>query len=114
MRPGADAAKAGRDAGHFLDGSAFAELFEAAEFDDLEVGVFDFAFVVEEDVYLGMAFEASRGRYADDFFFYFVFFVFEFRVCHNNQTLLFYNAFQQGFRQCESVESSERVANFFH
>ena len=39
MADGADAADARRDAGHFAEGPAFAEFLEAAELDDVELGV---------------------------------------------------------------------------
>ena len=53
----ADAADAGRDPRHLLDRPADAELLEAAELRDLEVGVRDVPVVVEEDGDLAVAFE---------------------------------------------------------
>ena len=57
----ADAADARGDAGHFRVGPAFAELLEAAELDDVELGVGHVAVVVHEDADLGVALDAGDG-----------------------------------------------------
>ena len=64
----ADAAYARRDPRHLLGRSALAELLEAPQLNDLEESILDVALVVQEDVDLGVAFQASHGVY-DDFFF---------------------------------------------
>ena len=61
MRGGADAADAAGDLRHVLGGTAEAEDLEAAQFGHLEVGAFDVALVVEEDVNLAVALEAGDG-----------------------------------------------------
>ena len=57
----------GRDAGHFGVGPAFAEFLEAAELDDMELGVGDVAGVVEIDADLGVALDAGDGVNDDAF-----------------------------------------------
>jgi hypothetical protein len=64
---GADAADAGGDAGHLVEGPALAELLEAAELGDVEAGVGHRAGVVEVDGDLGVAFDACY-RVDDDAF----------------------------------------------
>ena len=54
---GADAADAGRQVRHVLGRPAHAELLEAAQLGDLQVGVGHVALVVEEDVDLAVAFQ---------------------------------------------------------
>ena len=61
MADRADAADARGDAGHFAVGPALAELLEAAELDDVELGVGDVAGVVHEDADLGVALDAGHG-----------------------------------------------------
>ena len=67
MADRADAADARGDAGHFAVGPAFAEFLEAAEFDDVELGVGHVAGVVHEDADLGMALDAGHGINDDAF-----------------------------------------------
>ena len=57
----ADAADAVGQQGHFLHRAADAEALEAAQFRDLEIGVGDIAFVVQEDLDLAVAFQAGDG-----------------------------------------------------
>ena len=61
MRLGADAADAGGEVGHVLGGAAHAELLEAAQLRNLQVGVGHLALVVEEDVDLAVAFQPRHG-----------------------------------------------------
>ncbi len=61
MADRANAADARGDGGHFEIHAAFAELFEAAEFVDVQVGVFDRAIIVQVDGDLGVAFDAGYG-----------------------------------------------------
>jgi len=67
MRFRADATDAVGDAGHLLGGPVHAELFEAAQFGDLEVGVGDVALIVEEYLDLAMSFQAGDRVYCDSF-----------------------------------------------
>ena len=64
---GADAANAGRQVGHVLGRPAHAELLEAAQLRDLQVGVGHVALVVEEDVDLAVAFQPRDGVDGDTF-----------------------------------------------
>ena len=61
MRGGADAADAAGDLRHVLRRAAEGEHLEAAQFGHLQVGAFDVALVIEEDVNLAVAFEAGDG-----------------------------------------------------
>ncbi len=61
MGGGADTADAAGDLRHVLGRSAEAEHLEAAQLGHLQVGAFDVALVVEEDVDLAVAFEAGDG-----------------------------------------------------
>ena len=61
MGGGADAADAAGDLRHVLRRAAEAEHLEAAQFGHLQVGAFDVALVIEEDVDLAVAFEAGDG-----------------------------------------------------
>src|ERR1035438_3853182 len=61
MRCGADTADAAGDLRHVLRWACEGEYFEAAQFGDLQVGAFDVALVIEEDVDLAVAFE-TRDR----------------------------------------------------
>src|SRR3990172_3531727 len=61
MRLGADAADAVGQVGHVLRLPADAELLEAAQLGDLEIGVGDLALVIEEDVDLAVTFQAGNG-----------------------------------------------------
>ena len=63
----ADAAGAGGDRRHLPEHPALAELLEAAELDDVELGVADLAVVVEEDADLGVTLDAG-DRVDDDSF----------------------------------------------
>jgi len=58
----AHAADARRDARQLLDGTADAEALEAAQLGDLEIDVGDLAGVVDEDLDLAVALEASPNR----------------------------------------------------
>jgi len=62
-----DAANARRDPRHLLDRTADAELLEAAEFRDLEIGVGNVALVVEDDGDLAVTFEPGDGIDGDRF-----------------------------------------------
>ncbi len=64
---GTDAADAVGDARHLFRGPPHAELLEAAQFGDLEVGVGDIALVVEEDLDLAVSFQAGDGIDSDAF-----------------------------------------------
>jgi len=66
----ADAAYARRDPRHLLGRSALAELLEAPQLNDLEESILDVALVVQEDVDLGVAFQA-RYRVDDNLLFLF-------------------------------------------
>ena len=59
VRLRADAADPAREDGHLLDRPADAELLEAAQLRDLEVGVRDLAVVVEEDLDPAVALESG-------------------------------------------------------
>jgi hypothetical protein len=61
MRGGADTADAAGDLRHVLCRTAEGEHLEAAQFGHLQVGAFDVALVIEEDVNLAVAFEAGDG-----------------------------------------------------
>ena len=61
MGLGADAADAGRQVRHVLGRSADAELLEAAQLGDLQVGVGHIACVVQEDVDLAVTFKPRDG-----------------------------------------------------
>ena len=61
MADRADAADARGDAGHLAVGPALAELLEAAELDDVELGVGHVAGVVHENADLGVALDAGHG-----------------------------------------------------
>ena len=65
VRLGADAADAVGDARHLLGRPADAELLEAAQLRDLEVGVRDVALSFEEDLDLAVTFEARDGINGD-------------------------------------------------
>jgi hypothetical protein len=56
-----NAADACRDAGHFCVRAALAKLLEAAELDDVELGVRDIAGVVQKDADLGVALDTGHG-----------------------------------------------------
>src|ERR1017187_9801704 len=58
MRGGANTADATGDLRHVLRRAAKGEHLEPAQFGDLQVGAFDVALVIEEDVDLAVAFEA--------------------------------------------------------
>ena len=61
MGLGADAADAGRQVRHVLGRPAHAELLEAAQLRDLQIGVGHVALLVEEDVDLAVAFQPRDG-----------------------------------------------------
>ncbi len=61
MRFGAHAADAVGEQRHLLDGASDAEALEAAQLRDLEVGVGDVAFFVQEDFDLAVSFQAGDG-----------------------------------------------------
>ncbi len=63
----ADAADTVGDAGHLLGGTAHAELLEAPQFGDLEVGVGHIALFVQEDLDLAVAFQTCDGIDCDSF-----------------------------------------------
>ena len=63
----ADAADAVGDARHFFGGAAHAELLEAAQFRNLEIGVGDIALLVQEDLDLAVPFQAGDGIDGDSF-----------------------------------------------
>ena len=65
MADRADAADARHDRRHLVERAALAELLEAAELGDVEVGVGDLAGVVEVDGDLGVALDAG-DRVDDD------------------------------------------------
>ena len=65
VRLGAHAADAVGDARHFLGRPADAELLEAAQLGDDEVGVRHIPLVVQEDLDLAVAFQARDGINAD-------------------------------------------------
>ncbi len=65
MRLGADAADAVGQQGHLFNRPPNAEAFEAAQFGDLEVGVGNVAFLVQEDFDLAVTFEAGDGVNCD-------------------------------------------------
>src|ERR1017187_491227 len=58
MRGGADTADAAGDLRHVLRRAAEGEHLETAQFGDLQVGAFDVALVIEEDVDLAVTFKA--------------------------------------------------------
>src|ERR1035438_10542699 len=59
MRGGADTADAAGDLRHVLRWAAKGEDLETPQLGDLEIGVFDVALVIEEDVDLAVAFKAG-------------------------------------------------------
>ena len=61
VRLGTDAADARRQVGHVLGEPTDAELLEAAQLRDLQVGVLHLAFVVEEDVDLAVPLQPGDG-----------------------------------------------------
>ena len=67
MADGADAADAGHERRHLVEGTALAELLEAAELGDVEAGVFDSSLIVEMEGDLGMALDTGYGVDQDGF-----------------------------------------------
>lgn len=61
----ADAAGTGSDAGHLPEQAAFAKLFEAPEFINMETRVQDITVVVQLDGDLGMPFDTGDGGYGE-------------------------------------------------
>lgn len=61
----ANAADSCRDARHFLDGSPYTELLEAAQFGYLKVRVGNLAVVVQKNVNLSVTLKSSYGIYFD-------------------------------------------------
>ena len=61
VRDRADAADARHQAGHFVEGAAFGELFEAAYLRHMKVRVFHFTLAVQLDGDFSVAFEAGNG-----------------------------------------------------
>src|SRR5271157_5468145 len=61
----AHTANAGCNSREFLDRPSDAELLEASQFRNLEVRVFDFSLVIEENIDLAVTFKASNGIYFD-------------------------------------------------
>jgi hypothetical protein len=57
----ADAADAVGQQGHFFHRAPDAEAFETAQFRDLEVGIGNIAFFIQEDLDLAMAFQPGDG-----------------------------------------------------
>ena len=57
----ANAANAGSNASHFGEGATFAELLEAAIFDDVEAGIVHFPRIIQEDRNFGVTFDAGDG-----------------------------------------------------
>jgi hypothetical protein len=64
---GANTTYAVGDAWHFFSGTTHRELFEAAQFRDLEIGVLNIPFLIEEDFDLAMAFKPRDGINCDSF-----------------------------------------------
>ena len=61
----ADAADAVGQQGHFFHRAANAETLEAAQFRDLEVGIGDISFFIQEDLDLAVAFQPGDGVNCD-------------------------------------------------
>ncbi len=61
MSLGADPANSSRDPGHLLDRAPHAELLEAPQFGDAEVGIGHVTVVVHEDVDPTVAFQPGYG-----------------------------------------------------
>ena len=61
MRLGANAADTIRDERHFFDGTSDDESLKAAQFRDLEIGVGNIAFAIQEDLDLAMTFKTGNG-----------------------------------------------------
>src|SRR3972149_2614126 len=95
MRPWAHAADAGRDACHFLDRFADAELLEAAQFDDIDARISHVASIIQLDGDFGMAFD-STDRLNNECF------------AHG---LPLWCAPQAAFCACETIELRRSVRN---
>jgi hypothetical protein len=95
-----DAADTRDDTRHFLDGASLAELLEAAQFRYLEIGVYDFAFLIEEYFYLAVSFQSGNGVDTD-----FCHFISLSNSLHDNLSF----SLQHGVGQAEPVESTRRV-----
>jgi hypothetical protein len=79
MRIRAYPADAWSDSRHLLRRPPLAEFLKAPKLDDLEIRILNVALIVQEDVYLRVAFEAGYRVYCDLFLFlviHFVLFVF--------------------------------------
>jgi hypothetical protein len=60
-----NAADTRHDTGQLLDGPAFTELLEAAQFRYLEIGVLDLAVGVKKNLYLTVSLESGDGVNTD-------------------------------------------------
>ena len=65
MAHGADAADAGRNAGHFPKGTSFAKFFKAAKLGHMKAGIGHLTLVIQLDGDFGMPFDPRDRVYSD-------------------------------------------------